>query len=450
MSVEPPNIVFVFADQMRAQATGYAGDRNVHTPHLDRLAAESVNFSRAISGCPVCCPARATLITSQHPHVHGIFVNDVHLSDDAPSLAHTFAGAGYDTAWIGKWHLNGRGRSAYIPPEDHQGFGFWRARECTHDYWDAFYYDDEPDRKIWRGYDAEAQTRDAQGYLRDRAADGRPFLLMLSWGPPHNPYDTAPGAYKRQYNAEALDLRPNVRPQHVGKAGRTLAGYYAHISALDACLADLLHTLEDLSLADNTIFVFWSDHGDMLGSQGLWGKQCPWDESIRVPLLIRWPRVLGRKGRRIDTPIATIDLMPTLLDLCDIAVPDTAAGKSFAKYVRGQTKQPPVDAALLACYVPFGEWTRDVGGRAYRGLRTCRYTYTRTLAGPWLLYDNEVDPYQQHNLVEDAGHARLRQQLDAQLDAALADANDPFPSPEALIEQWGYTVNEQLTVPYEP
>ena len=149
-----PNVVFVFADQWRAQATGYAGNPDVRTPTLDRLASESLNFTTAVSGCPVCCPARASLITGRYPLTHGVFLNDVHLRHDAVSFADTFNRAGYDTGYIGKWHLDGRGRSAFIPQEDRQGFDFWHVRECTHQYWDAFYYADTPVKKTWPGYDA--------------------------------------------------------------------------------------------------------------------------------------------------------------------------------------------------------------------------------------------------------------------------------------------------------
>ena len=191
----PPNVVFVFADQWRAQAAGYAGDRNVRTPNLDRLATESIHFTTAVSNCPVCSPYRACLMNGQYPLTHGVFVNDVHLGHDVPSIADAYKGAGYDTAYIGKWHVDGRGRLAFIPPEGRQGFDFWRAMECTHQYNESYYYGDGETTLKWDGYDAEAQTRCAAQYVRghDRA---RPFFLVLSWGPPHNPYQTAPELFR--------------------------------------------------------------------------------------------------------------------------------------------------------------------------------------------------------------------------------------------------------------
>ena len=449
MASRKPNVVFVFGDQWRAEATGFEGNPEVHTPHLDALAKESLHFANAVSGCPVCSPARGSLMTGQHPHKHGVFVNDVHLHHDAVSFADTFNRAGYDTGYIGKWHLDGRGRSSFIAPADQQGFDYWHVRECNHDYWDSFYYGKEPVKQWWPGYDAEAQTAEAQQYIRDHASGDTPFTLVLSWGPPHAPYETAPQRYKDMYDPARLTLRPNVPADQAAEARENLAGYYAHCTALDACVGQLLETLDETQQAEDTIFVFWSDHGDMLGSQGNWKKQQPWEESLRVPMLVRHPRRFGREGRRIDTPISTPDLLPTLAGLCGIDQPETAQGFNFAPYLRGESAQPPSDAALIACYVPFGQWTRDKGGRAFRGVRTARYTYARDRNGPWILYDNERDPYQLENRIDDPAYAAVRDELDARTQALLDAVGDDFPAPETMIERWGYEVDDKLTVPFE-
>ena len=258
-----PNIVFVFADQWRADAVGYAADPNVKTSHLDQLARQSVNFVNAVAGCPVCCPYRASLLTGRRPLSHGVFLNDVPLPEKEVSMAEILGAQGYATAYIGKWHLDGHGRSSYIPPERRQGFEYFKALECTHDYNHSPYYaGDDPTRRTWDGYDATAQTEDAIGYLQQAAAGSKPFLLVLSWGPPHNPYETAPEAFQALYRPETIQLRPNVPPSHVEQARQDLAGYYAHCSALDACLGRLWQTLSELQIEEHTLFVFTSDHGD--------------------------------------------------------------------------------------------------------------------------------------------------------------------------------------------
>ena len=446
--MKQPNIVFVFGDQWRAQATGYAGDPNVKTPNLDAFAHESVNFVNAVAGCPVCSPYRASLMTGQFPLTHGVFVNDVYLSEEAVSLADAFSEAGYDTAYIGKWHIDGHGRSSYIPPERRQGFEYWKVLECTHNYNNSPYYAGNSDQKLfWEGYDAIAQTRDAQNYIREHD-DSRPFLLVLSWGPPHNPYETAPEEYKALYDPENIQLRPNVPRTHAEQARKDLAGYYAHCSALDACVGDLLESLKEKGIADDTIFVFTSDHGDMLGSQSHQRKQRPWDESIRTPFLLSYPAMLGRQPKELDALIDAPDIMPTLLGLCDLPVPKTAEGLDFSGYIKGD-ENPSDGAAVIMCPHPFGEWTRQRnGGMEYRALRTLRYTYVRTLDGPWLLYDNQEDPHQLNNLVNKPEYSGLQTELDAWLQRKLDAMNDEFLSGMDYIQKWGYPVNENGTVPY--
>jgi len=435
-ATERPNLVFVFGDQWRGQATGYAGDPNAITPNLDKLSGESVQFTNAISGCPVCSPYRASLLTGQYPLTHGIFHNDKPLSPDAVTIAEVYKKAGYDTAYIGKWHVDGHGRFSFIPKERRQGFDFWRVCECTHKYNESIYYADEDKKLMWQGYDAFAQTRVAQEFIREHAS-GKPFILFLSWGPPHAPYHTAPAEYKNLFDKDKIQLRPNVPENMRAETREDLAGYYAHITALDKCIGDLLQTLDDNGIADNTIFIFTSDHGDMLGSQGLKRKQKPWDESIHVPFLLRYPDKLGRLGKKIDMPINSPDIMPTLLGLSGIKIPDSVEGYDFSGVITGE-QEPRDHAVLISCPVPFHQWSYKVGGREYRGVRTRRYTYTRDLNGPWLLYDNEKDPYQLNNLVNKPEYANIQTELEKILRQKLAETHDEFLPGREYMKMWGY------------
>ena len=278
-------------------------------------------------------------------------------------------------------------------------------------------------------------------------ADGPLFVLVLSWGPPHDPYGTAPEKYRVLFKPEEIRLRPNVPEADREKARQALAGYYAHIAALDDCVGDLLRTVCDTGVEKDTLFIFTSDHGDMLFSHGGQNKQQPWDESIRVPFLLRYPALLGTQGRTIDMPINTPDTLPTLLGLSDIAVPETVEGADFSGVLTG--KVPISDyAALITCPSPFGQWTRAGGGREYRGVRTRRYTYVRDLKGPWLLYDNEQDPYQLDNLCHKPEHAALQARLEAVLSKRLKGTHDEFLSGGDYIKKWGYEVDESGTVRY--
>jgi arylsulfatase A-like enzyme len=244
------------------------------------------------------------------------------------------------------------------------------------------------------------------------------------------------------FDPENIVLRPNVS-ESLPRYRKELAGYYAHIAALDACLGDLLHTLEEVGITDDTIFVFTSDHGDMLGSHGQRKKQQPYDESILVPFLIRYPRG-GVLARKIAMPFGTPDILPTLLGLSGIPLPATVEGTDFSDVLAGR-RDPPETVALIACPHPFGQWWE---GRAYRGLRSRRYTYVRDVEGPWLLFDNIEDPYQTNNLARVAGKTHLVSRLDRHLADLLAERGDQFLPGMDYIRRWGYPVDERNTVPY--
>ena len=444
-----PNLLFVFADQWRAQAAGYAGDPNVRTPRIDALASESVRFTHAVSGCPVCSPYRASLLTGQYPLTHGVIVNDQPIRSRGVSFAQALNAAGYDTAYVGKWHIDGRGRETFVPPARRMGFDFWRGFECTHDYNHSPYYADDPQRLHWEGYDAIAQTREACRYLREVRDPARPFALLVSWGPPHNPYDTAPAPFRQMYDPERIVLRPNVPPEHADAARRDLAGYYAHVSALDACMGELLDALDTLALAERTVVVLTSDHGDMLGSQGLDYKQHAYDESILVPLLVRYPERLGVVGRDEAAVIGAPDLMPTLLALAGAAIPQTVEGRDLSRVLCGDCPAPQNDAVLLACYRPFHQRYRD-GFGDYRGLRTRRYTYVRDHDGPTMLFDNEADPFQMRNLATDPAARPIVETLELRLRAALAASGDEFLTGDQLAARYGIVLNGGADVAHFP
>ena len=435
------NLVFVFADQWRCQATGYGGDPNVSTPNIDRFAARSLNFTNAVSGCPVCSPYRASLMTGVYPNRHRMMVNDQCLNRlyRGPFLGERLRAAGYQTAYIGKWHLDGNGRNAFVPPERRLGFEWWKGFECSHDYQASHYYfGDDPRPRRWAGYDADAQSAEACRYLREDARE-KPFALFLSWGPPHNPFGTAPAQFEAMYDAQRIQLPPNVPEAIAARARKELAGYYAHCSALDAAFGRLLDTLSATGRDQDTIVVFTSDHGDMLGSQGQFRKQRPWAESNRVPFLVRHP---DRADPGTDeTPIDAPDLMPTLLTLCGAPVPEGVQGRDFSRTIQDGSPSG-IEDALLALYVPFHEWRYDNGGREYRGLHGKRYTYVRTLAGPWLLYDNADDPWQRRNLVADPKHGAQVAELDARLTARLIDVGDDFADGREIVRREKVELNQ--------
>jgi arylsulfatase A-like enzyme len=448
-----PNILFILADQWRGNATGYAGDPNVKTPNLDKLAGEALNFCNTVSVCPICTPYRAALLTGRFPTSIGMFLNDAYLPSEELCMAEILQTAGYTTGYIGKWHLDGHGRDAFIPPERRQGWEYWKVAECCHDYNNSFYYSgNDPQKKFWEGYDVFAQTKDAQNYLKERASGGQPFALVISYGTPHFPHATAPEEYKNLYPPEGIKLLPNVPESLQAAARKESQGYYAHCTALDQCVGDLLATLDKTGLTRNTIVVFTSDHGETMGSHGNkpMQKQVPWDESARVPFLLRFPAGQGGQGVTVKTPLTTPDILPTLLGLVNVPVPSSVEGEDLSAVVRNPSA-PADRAALYMGIAPFaslGAKAQD-NNREYRAIRTGRYTYVRDLKGAWLMYDDEKDPYQMNNLAGKPEYASLQKELDGKLQAELKKRGDEFRDGQYYIDLWGYKVINGNYIPYK-
>lgn len=332
-----PNIIYILADQWRASATGYAGDPNARTPNLDRLAKESFNFRNAVSVMPICTPYRASLMTGRFPTSTGMFLNDLHLPATELCIGDALVSGGYQTAYIGKWHLDGQGRHSFIPPERRRGFQYWKAAECDHNYNHSHYYAGDSDEKLyWEGYDTFAQTKDAQQYIRNHAEDDKPFALFVSYGTPHFPHHTAPEEFISRYPLDEIILPANVPESIKSEALQEAQGYYAHSEALDKSIGDLLTTLKEMGLDENTLLVFTSDHGEMLGSHGVRpkAKQVPLGESARVPFLLRYPAIHGDSGMLVNTPITTPDIFPTLFGLARLPIPETVEGEDLSPVVR--------------------------------------------------------------------------------------------------------------------
>lgn len=448
-----PNVIYVFADEWRAQATGYNGDVNCQTPVLDRLAAESLDLTQAVAGMPVCCPYRASLLTGQYPLTHGVFINDVELRPDCDSIARAFGRGGYRTTWIGKWHVYGSPdghygrRKAFVPRSHQMGFDDWYGFECCHDYNDSHYFhNDDPTPRRWEGYDAVSQTDLACRLIRERAGSDQPQALFLSWGPPHFPLHTAPEQYRQRYADREIVLRPNVPPELRAQAQDELRGYYAHIAALDDCLAKLLAAIDASGQAQDTILVVTADHGDMRQCQALDTKLFPWDESVCVPYLLRWPRLHGTAGRKLAVPIDAPDQMPTLLGLCGLSCPAAAQGRDWSPVLRGEMSLQGDEMALMGIHAEFTELCNR-GLRAWRGLRGERWCYVRDIRGPWLLYERVADPYQLRNLIDSPDHARIRAELDAELWRRLAAVGDEFLDGRTYIDRYGYGHYKEVNLP---
>jgi arylsulfatase A-like enzyme len=406
-----PNVLFVMPDQMRAQAMGCAGNQDVMTPNLDRLASQGVLFRNTLANTPVCCPARAILQTGLYTHRHGVVANDLRLRESHVTIAEVLREEGYRTGFIGKWHLDGGKRMpGYVPPGPRrQGYEFWAANQCSHRHFDTQYFRDSAEPIPMEKFETEGWADLGLEFLEDSRKDGRPFFVTIQPGPPHNPYK-APENYEAMYDAEKITLRPNWKGGAPKAPGRNeIASYYAMVTSIDDEIGRLTAALEEMGMAEDTVVLFASDHGDMLGSQGFRLKRKPWEESIRVPGIFRYPRKITA-GRQENALLAHIDFAPTLLALCGAPIPAQMQGTDRSRLVLGETSEGP-DSAFFQILGPYHS-----GGVAegWRGVRTQRYMYARYESKPWVLYDLEQDPYEMNNLTGDPAAASLSREHDRQ------------------------------------
>lgn len=440
-----PNVIWVFGDQHRAQALGCEGDPNLHTPHLDRLAAEGLNCTAAVAGFPLCCPFRGSLVTSRYPH-HCVPGHEYPLPDNQPTIATVLKEVGYHTAYFGKWHLDGfeerNGRSAMhiVPPEKRGDFDTWYGYDNNNSQWDCWVHGGVGEHfSHYRlpGYETDALTDMLLDYLKLRGQsqtqdNGQPFFAVLSVQPPHDPY-VAPAEWMERHNPADVVLRPNVPeiPRVVQQARRELAGYYAMIENLDWNVGRIRDTLADIGLAHNTHIIFFSDHGDLHGSHGQFRKTAPWDEAIRIPFIIggHVPRY-GNKSGRVPIPVNHVDIAPTTLGLCGIDPPDWMEGTDYSgRRVRGRSTADEPDSAYLQCVIPTGHGHSV--DRAWRGIVTRDgWKYVAIEGQPWLMFNLNEDPYEQANLAHNTIYRHKRRQLQDRVAQWIRDTGDEFELPE--------------------
>ncbi len=468
-AAERPNVLLILPDQMRASAMGCDGNSQVKTPAIDRLAAEGIRFKRTYANVPVCCPARAILLTGTYPHVNGMMANDLRLREEQVTIAEILREDGYRTGFIGKWHLDGGQRDpGFVPPgARRQGFDFWAAYECHHKHFRPTYFRDTPEVITIDKFEPEASCDFAVEFLRDQPKD-QPFFLTVQMGPPHDPYG-APDAYMRQYIPERMvpseNWRPNseTRPAATGKRAASnaiapdvepgglaeIAAYYAAITALDDQVDRLMKTLQEHGLYENTIVIFTSDHGDMLGSHGMRRKRKPHDESARVPGIVSWPARIP-KSQVVDTLFSHVDIAPTLLALSGQTVPKTMQGSDLSRVALGQTTEGP-EAVLLQIFVPYNP---DQIANPWRGIVTAQHTYARFEDKGWVLFDRTSDPSEMQNLIDDPAHANLRRELDEKLITLMKKHGDAWSfNSNEVVEEGGrlyrnqtfYTIDEYLS-----
>ncbi len=451
-----PNLLFILADQLRLSSCGYAGCEQARTPRIDQLADESVNFSNAVSGYPVCGPYRNSLFTGKYPSSTGMVINELRCMPDPEAIGHALHRAGYDSSYIGKWHLWGRNHSdveQFTPPGPHRlGFdGYWAGFNFNHRYYNGFYYEDAFEKRIVDGYEPDVQTEMALNRLRLHREGEKPFALFLNYGTPHDPWnwDNVPKewgdlfrdaefGYPETYrdgSAEYWSPRmtpewwiENVKP----KIPEWRRVYHAMTANLDWNVGRVLDGLDALGLAESTLVVFTSDHGEMFGAHGRLAKKIFYEEAVRVPFLARLPGRIA-EGSASDACLNAPDIMPTLLGLMEIPIPSSVEGCDLSHAALGRSGEEPSAAFMQGMGHTF-QW-RD--GDEWRALRDKRYTYAVMRADrSEYLFDNRNDPLQKQNLAGSPENLPLLEDYRAQLSRRMSDLNDTFEATTTYRDMW--------------
>jgi len=426
----PMNVLYAFSDQHRAASLPGQAFNQAIAPNLDNFRSKSFSMDRCISNYPLCSPYRGIFMSGAWPYQSGMINNGLELGHRYASIGDAFRNSGYHTGYVGKWHLSATDDEFTPPGLKRQGFEDWHVWCSTDHHYTAYTFDQHTGEKIApTGYCATHMTDEAITFLKNQQTAEKPWFLVLSWNPPHPPFDP-PKQQRDLYNAGTLKLRPNVQIEgsaHQDELRKMEQGYYGAITAIDLEFARLMQALEESGQAENTIVVYTSDHGEMMGAQGWMGKRLPHDESCHVPFFVHYPGVT-QAGGNSDILFASIDIYPTLCGLAGLPVPLHCGGKDLSAAMRGKNIPSP-DAVFLMNNTKRGE--REGHAPDFRGIRTQTHTYAVAEDGRWCLYDNVKDPYQMNNLVKDDDYKPLMAQLNTQIAAWLKTANDPFRFAEA-------------------
>lgn len=420
------NLIYIFADQWRYQAIGYVGADQVQTPEMDRFAQESLCFDNAYSTFPLCTPHRGSLMTGKYPLSIGLWTNcktgleeKLMLKPQETCIGNVLQDAGYQTAYIGKWHLDAaeqnfsphpvsgaEGWDAYTPPgERRQGFTYWLSYGACDDHLDPHYWADTPEQIRPGKWSAEYETDRALSYLEGQKGADAPFALFLSYDPPHLPYELVPQCYLERFRDLEIEWRPNVPEEKRTPEMETIARqYFAAVYGIDRQFGRIMDWLRENGMEEDTLVVLSADHGEMLGSHGLMSKNVWYEESIHIPLLMR------QKGRirpgRNGVVFASPDHMPTLLDLLDLPIPDTCEGVSHRASALGMEEQSAQH--MFLCSYPgspesvsaFAKRGLAHKAHGWRAIKTPEHTYVVTNGympddrQAEYLYDDRNDPWQ--------------------------------------------------------
>ena len=469
-TVRRPNILFVMTDDQQWTQMSCAGHPILETPNMDRLAAGGVRFENAFCTNSLCAPSRATVITGCLSHVHGIRGNSERadavesLDPSLPTFPKLLQEAGYKTALMGKWHIR----------QDPVGFDSWKVLPGQGVYFDPDFLH-QGEKHSESGYATDLTTDFALDFLKNNGEDGNPWCLVYQHKAPHRPFTPAPRHSKmwddiewpkpatydddyatRRIAAEARDMKFEVSlegdyegeiPEGLDSAqkkdwiyDRFVKDHNRSVYGVDENLGRILDYLDDTGQTEDTLIIYTTDNGYFLGEHGWYDKRFMYEESLRVPLLLSYPRMVA--GGQVESRFAmNVDLAPTILDFAGLSIPDNMQGRSLRPIV---AEEPPEDWRAAAYYSyyenswafrnmsrdqmtdpSFQFWTAHRVG-PNRGIRTARHKLIEyyTEDGYAELFDLESDPHELANLYEESEHAELRAELTDRLRALQQEYAD--------------------------
>ncbi len=452
-----PNILFLMADQLRSDCLGCMGNQAVHTPNLDAIAREGVVFTNAYSSTPTCTPARAGLLTGMSPWHHGMLGYGRVARHYRVELPRLIREAGYYTFGIGKMHWypqralhgfhgtlldeSGRVESPGFVSDYHRWFmeaAPGKNPDATGLGWN--------DYRAWPYVLPEAlhPTRwigqTAVDFLRNYNRP-EPFMLKVSFERPHSPYDPPPRFWEMYQDGDlpaphvgkwaarfaSHKIPPATTLWHgdlgVNQAKRSRHGYYGNVSFVDEEIGRIISVLKERGWYENTLIIFFADHGDMLGDHNLWRKSYAYEGSAHIPMLLRWPTQFGhdeRRGQQMDQPVELRDVLPTFLDAAAAKFPEGIDGRSLLDLVRGQTRnwREAIDLEHDVCYSVDNHWNAMTDGR-------WKYIF-HAYDGHEQLFHLEEDPGELHDLAGDPGYQTVLREWRDRLVEHLSERGEPF------------------------
>ncbi len=446
-----PNFLFLLTDDQSYRTLSLTGSPFMRTPSIDRIGREGVLFTNGFVAMSLCAPSRACFLTGKYPHKNGIINNQTRWNQELVTLPRILKDAGWRTAHIGKWHMDGDDR---VQP----GYDYWAAQTNQGQYLN-------PRKNIngtWTdmtGYDTTIITDQALAFMKEARRAGRPFCTWLAYKACHGPFTPAPGhendfadiefkppasffvddegkPERVRNKSQRLGMgraaqqttRPRRRagqasaaPENLEQWARRERDQYRCLMGAEDSVTRLLDFLDEEKLAEDTIIVYSGDNGFFHGEHALHGKLEAYEEALRVPMMLRYPREV-KSGQRVEAFVANVDMAPSVLDLCGLKVPATMQGKTWRPLVTGSTGEKPWRDSFV-----YSMHNTDAAHPTVKALRTDRYKLILNLnpRDKDELYDLKSDPEEMKNLALDKGNAGLVEDLKRKLAAAMKEIEDP-------------------------